>query len=71
MIELQAAIRALEEIRAEDGASVGATPVEQMLATGVEGVAWMLLQNHQKFDEISVKLELLDRKISRLVREAK
>ena len=69
MITLQSAIRALEEIRADDGASVGATPVEPMLATGVEGVAWMRLQAHQQLDEISVKLELLDREISRLVRE--
>ena len=69
MIELQAAIRALEEIRAEDGTSVGATHVEQMLAAGVEGVAWMLLQNHLQLEENLVKLELLNRKISRLVRE--
>ena len=69
MIELQTAIRALEEIRAEDGTSVGATHIEQMLATGVEGVAWMLLQNHLQLEENLVKLELLNRKISRLVRE--
>ena len=69
MITLQAAIRALEEIRMEDGTSVGATRVEQMLATGIEGVAWMMLQNQRQLDENSLKLEHLDRKILRLARD--